>query len=396
MPNFAGLRGTGSFGTDERPKSFREMILWLNPNGSAPLYALTAKGKTEPVDDPEFAWWEETNTIVRLNVTPAIASTVTTTIVVTSGALALNVGDVLQQEAATEAVLYTPELMRVTAIASDTSFTVQRGVAGSTPINIPDNAKLTRVGNAQSEGNTSIAANSSNPTKYINYCQIFKTPYQITKTALATKFRTGDPKKNEQKRKSFIHSEKIEQAMFWGRAFETTDASNGNLPLRFTGGLRSYITTNNTIFGVAVTEDTFLAAVYPVFDYEAGGSGNERIMFMGNSAMNVLNKLARGSNRINFDQVVDFYGMKLSRWIIPQGTLYIKSHPLMNVHPYYTKSAFVVNPMGVKVRPLRGRDTKLETNIQPNDADYIKDQWITEVGFEFEFERTFAYLGNMT
>ena len=61
MPNFAGLRGTGSFGTDERPKNFREMILWLNPNGSAPLYALTSKAKTETVDDPEFAWWRKSS-----------------------------------------------------------------------------------------------------------------------------------------------------------------------------------------------------------------------------------------------------------------------------------------------------------------------------------------------
>ncbi len=28
MTAVAGLRGTGDFGTDERPKSFREYILW--------------------------------------------------------------------------------------------------------------------------------------------------------------------------------------------------------------------------------------------------------------------------------------------------------------------------------------------------------------------------------
>lgn len=58
MPAIAGLRGTGSgdWGTDERPKNFREMILWRNPNGSAPLTALMAKMRTESTDDPEFAW----------------------------------------------------------------------------------------------------------------------------------------------------------------------------------------------------------------------------------------------------------------------------------------------------------------------------------------------------
>ncbi len=47
MAYFAGIRGTGSFGTDERPQDFREMILWNAPNGSAPLFALMAKMKKE-------------------------------------------------------------------------------------------------------------------------------------------------------------------------------------------------------------------------------------------------------------------------------------------------------------------------------------------------------------
>lgn len=395
MTYFAGLRGTGSFGTDERPKNFREMILWMNPNGSAPLFALTSKAKTEATNDPEFAWWEEINTICRLRINNASNyNSSATTLVVDVGARQLIPGDILQVEG-TEAANYTNELLRVVSITNDTTVVVDRGVAGTTAAAINHQVYLTRIGNAQSEGNRSIASSSTNPTKLVNYCQIFKTPYQITKSALATKFRTGDPKKNEQKRKSFQHAEKIEQTLLWGRPHETTDSTNGGLPLRFTGGLRHFVTSNRTIFSVNPTVDTFMNAVYPVFDYEAGGAGDERIVFCGNGALNYMNKLVRteSSSRIQFDKVVEFYGMKLQRWIIPQGVLYLKSHPLMNVHPVYQNSMFVVNPAGVKYRPLSGRDTKLEKDIQENDADYIKDQWLTEAGFEFNFERTFAYIG---
>ena len=45
MTAFAGLRGTGDWGTDERPKNFRELILWANPNCRAPLFALMARMK---------------------------------------------------------------------------------------------------------------------------------------------------------------------------------------------------------------------------------------------------------------------------------------------------------------------------------------------------------------
>jgi hypothetical protein len=149
------------------------------------------------------------------------------------------------------------------------------------------------------------------------------------------------------------------------------------------------------VFSADPTVDTFLAAVYPVFDYEAGGAGNERIVFCGNGALNYMNKLVRSETnaRINYDGTVKFYGMELQKWIIPQGTLYLKSHPLLNVHSVYQNSMFVVNPAGIKYRPLKGRDTKLEKEIQANDADYVKDQWLTEAGFEFNYERTFAYIG---
>ena len=62
----AGLRGTGDWATDERPKNFREMILWRNPNGMAPLTALLSKMKSESTDDPEFAWYEEELNALRL------------------------------------------------------------------------------------------------------------------------------------------------------------------------------------------------------------------------------------------------------------------------------------------------------------------------------------------
>ena len=52
---FLGMRGTGDWVADQRPKSWREFILYEYPNGSAPLTAITAKLKSEQIDDPEFA-----------------------------------------------------------------------------------------------------------------------------------------------------------------------------------------------------------------------------------------------------------------------------------------------------------------------------------------------------
>lgn len=391
---FAGLRGTGDWATDQRPKNFRETILWRDPNGQAPMTALMAKMKTEKTNDPEFNWWEEELNLVRLTSDSTGLSASSTSLGLVSGGLSLVVGDVLLVEK-TDQATYDNEIMLVSSITNDTAIVVKRGQAGSSAATTGTSFTMTKIGSAFEEGSTSPEATNRNPTKVTNYCQIFKTAYEMSNTAKNTKTRTGDALKEDKKRRMFDHSVSLELAWMFGQAYETTGA-NGK-PVRYTGGLRDFISTNKTVFTTSPTEDTLLTALYPVFDYNTGGgAGNERIVFAGNLFLNNLNKLARdsGSTRINFNGTVSAYGMKLQEWIIPQGTLYIKSHPLLNTHGRYKASAFVIDPSNIIYRPLEGRDTKGMDNIQANDEDTTKGQWLTEAGIEVRHEKTMAYIGN--
>jgi hypothetical protein len=54
MSSFLGMRGNGDWVTDQRPKNWRETILFLYPNGSMPLTAIMSKMKSEKTDDPSF------------------------------------------------------------------------------------------------------------------------------------------------------------------------------------------------------------------------------------------------------------------------------------------------------------------------------------------------------
>lgn len=394
LAGFAGLRGTGDWGTDERPKNFREMILWRNPNGSAPLTALLSKMASESVNDPEFSWWEEELRAIRLQINGVINTLTTTSFVVdaesasVSGALNLVAGDLLQVEQAAETATAF-EIVRVNGVANDTTFDVIRAQAGTTAQAIPDNAVLTKIGNVFAEGSTSPSVSQRNPTKKTNYCQIFKTAFEITETAKRTRTRTGDALKNDKKRKMFDHSTALEMAFLFGRALEAV-GSNGK-PMRMTGGIRSFLTENVTIYTTTPSETTFLNAIQPVFDYDAGG-GNQRIVFGGNGALTSLNKLAKAGMQVRTDSVVKVYGMELQKWILPQGTLLFRTHPLFNTHPRYTNSLLVLDPAGIKYRYMR--DTVLQDNIQANDADEQKGQWLTEAGLEIYHTRTMAYLGN--
>lgn len=393
MPSIAGLRGTGDWGTDERPKNFRETILWRDPNGVTPLTALMAKAKSEGVDDPEFAWFEEQLNQIRVQSDATGAAAASTSLGLVGGGLDLVPGDLLLVEKA-DSVTYDNEIVEVSSVTSDTAIVIRRGQAGTAAAATGVSIFLTKIGNRFAEGSGAPTSSTRNPGKVYNYCQIFKTAYELTNTAKATKTRTGDPLKNDKKRKMFDHSVAMELAFMWGSRNEATGA-NGK-PVRTTGGLRQFITTNRTVFSTTPTVNTMLDALYPVFDYAGEGAGDERIIFAGNGALNAFNKMIAGNNnvKVEFGGVISTYGMKLQQFVTPQGVFYIKTHPLMNTHPRYTNSMFVINGAGLRYRHLR--DTKAQDNIQENDADTHKGQWLSEVGLEVNHEKTFAYIGNVT
>jgi hypothetical protein len=197
------------------------------------------------------------------------------------------------------------------------------------------------------------------------------------------------------KRKSFDHSTAIEMAMLFGKKHEDTDPVNGK-PRRFTGGLYEHLTTAGRVLVKGANysaANSFFDDVFDVFDYDGGGAGDERIVFCGNGALNAINKLAEAAGQVRFTDQVKLYGMNLTKWVIPQGTLYFKSHPLMNQHPNFTNSMFIVEPTGIRWRPLR--DTVPQDNIQNPDEDTCKGQWLTEGGFEFNYLECMKYIGNI-
>ena len=394
MAAFAGLRGTGSWGTDERPQSYREGILFRQPNGSSPLTALLSKSRKQSVNDPQFHWWEETLTQVRVRINNGAGydnAAGTNTMTVDSGGLDLVAGDVVLHEE-TETATYDQELMIVSSVTNDTTVVFKRGIAGTTRDTIPDNAFLTRIGNANEEGASLPNISQRNPTKLTNYCQIFRTVFGATKTADATFARTGDAYKMDKKRKMFDHHNKMEMAFLFGVSNEDT---SGDFPKRYTGGIRAAITTNVKIYTTSPTEDDFLDTISPIFDFtKESEAGNERIVLAGNGFLNNLNKIARNSSssRINFDGTIKTYGMELQKWVLPQGTLGVRTHPLMNIHGKFTNSAFFLDFSNLVYRPLR--DTKFEDDVQAKGDDSRKGQWISEVGLMVMHEVTMAYLGN--
>jgi hypothetical protein len=408
MSGIAGLRGTGDWGTDERPKNFREGILRFNPNGTAPIFALSSKAGKKNVDDPEFSWWCEGNVLIRLQVLGTLTST-DTLVTVNSGdptaanlganlgtATHLKPGDILLVEPTVDASTFTNELIEVDNVLSDTQFTARRGAGGTTAAAINTTSWLTVVGSSYAEGTGVPRAVSRNPIKFSNLIQIFKDTFELTGTADKTNTRTNNGYSEDKKRKMFKHSADIEMAIMFGRMAETV-GDNGK-PKRFMGGLRSFIpASNTTIFTPPVTKENLLTALSPVFDFDTG-AGDTRMMFAGNYALVELSKVFAAAVTFNVNNVVKVYGMDFQEFILPNGRVLMRSHPLLSRHSLYRKSAFVCDFDAIRYVTQTGRpDAKVKDDVQADDEDVRRGFIQSDASLMVDYGGlTCAYLGNIS
>jgi hypothetical protein len=408
MSTFGGLRGTGDFSADERPKNFRELIHFRNPNGSAPIFAMTSKAGKKSVDDAEFSWWDEPNDIIRLQVNGSHAAGATLITVdsldptdtapdrVYGTATNLKEGDMLMVEAADTAVWdgTVNEVLLVQSVQSATQFTALRGFSATTAATIGDNVFLTLIGSAYAEGTSVPRAVGRNPVKYSNKIQIFKDTYELTGTVNETNLRTGNAWSNDKKRKMFKHSVDIEMALLFGRMSETI-GSNGK-PLRTMGGLRDYIP--NDFFSVAATIDTLYDKIAPVFDFDSE-AGDTRLAFGGNQCLSEINKLviAATNAKMELGNVVKIYGRNFRELVLHNGRVLFSTHPLLSRHALYKKSLLILDFSSIKYTTMKNRDTKMRDDVQAKDEDLRRGYIQTDCSLMVDSGGlTNKYIGNIS
>lgn len=380
MAGIQGLRGTGQFTTDFRPKNYRELFTLLEPNGNAPLNALLSMTSSEATDDPSFKNFRDELPARALVVNGAVNNSATSITITNNNAGTFAVkGSIIVNSA-------TNEVMRCTADSTATALTVERGIGGGAAA-IADGANLFIAGTAYEEGATSPTGISFDATVAENFTQIFRTAFTVTETLRATNLRTGD-KEDEMATKALkLHMQDIERAMFFGKKNEA-NASTAQ-PTRMTGGLINTITNVNdraTASGV-MTEDQFDRSL--IEDVFAFGS-NQKIMFCGAKVAGHLQKF--GKDRWQPTVVEGSYGVNLTRYATFAGDLMVHLHPQFRQVPGMDNAAVIIDFPHLKYRFMEGRDTQLLRDRQSNDMDAVKHEYLTECGLELLQDKTHAYI----
>ena len=391
MAAIQGLRGTGEFTSDFRPKNYRELFTLLEPNGNAPLNAMLAMGSSEPTDDPEYKNFRDELPERKLKVNGAVASTSTTAVTIDASddnKFAIKGAIVVNSE--------TGEVMHVTADTTATTLTVARNIGG-TSHQIADNADLFIAGFAAQEGGTSPTAISFDATVSSNYTQIFRTAFAVTNTMQSTYLRTGDKLDEAMTKALKLHMSDIERAMFFGQKHEA-NASTAQ-PTRYTGGLLNSlsnvvdITTDYASYGGngagKMTEEGFDSLlISTVFKF----GSKQKIAFVGENVANHLQQY--GKDRWQPTAMEGAYGVNLTRYNTFAGDLMVHLHPQFRQIPNMKNAMIIVDFPYLVYRHLEGRDTQLLENRQAVDADSVKHEYLTECGLELLQDKTHAYIKN--
>lgn len=409
MP-FLGMRGTGDWVANQRPQNWREMILYLYPNGKAPLTAIMAMQGSEATSDPIFHWWERELPDQRATVTGVWSDTGlsvaavggeaagTTLYVQMSAADAAkfnNTHQILLRDASELDVDINAKVTADAVIAGANSYltirTLEADDNGATgDLTSIDVALI--IGTVNPEGGTSPDGLRYDPSEYSNYTQIFKTALEHTRTAMKTKLRTGDDVKQAKKEALEMHGIEMERAFIHGVLSSNTGA-NGK-PERTTRGLKNFLSTNVADYTKAAGTTTWLNGGEDWLDErfeEIFRYGNtEKIALCGSGALLGIQKLAKVNGLFDLTAKTESYGVKVLRWVTPFGEINLKTHPLFTLEETTRNSMMIVDPSFLITRYVD--DTKYEANIQANDLDGEKSQYITEAGLELHFEKAHAWL----
>lgn len=370
-----GLRGSGEFTADYRPKNYRELYTLLEPNGTAPLNALLAMAQSEATDDPEYKNFrdEMPNRVVTINNAGGYNSSATSlTIAAANDNKYAIAGAILVNSR-------TGEVVRVTADTTSTTLAVVRNI-GSTAYTINQSDTFFVSGYAATENDTTPTTVSFDADVVSNYTQIFRTAFGLSNTLKSTYLRTG-PKEDELTTKALkLHMSDIERAMFFGIKAEENGSSS--TPRRYTGGLTTSISTTINLASAVDSDGTMSETqfddqlIQTVFKY----GSKEKLVFGGWKAAALLQQI--GKARWQPQQVGGTYGVNITRYSTFAGDLMFHLHPAFRQVPGMDGTMIFLDVPNLKYRYLQGRDTNLYENRQGNNQDGVIHEYITECGLE--------------
>ena len=308
--------------------SFAQAITRLMPNGTAPLFGLTALLKDETAANIEHGYFSKTMIFPALKINNGGGYTSGDTTFTVDTYTNIVPGDLVRVDR-------TGEVIMVATTPSGTSVTVVRGVGTVAAAALLDNDDMFTIGNAFEEGSVRPSAVAILADRYVNNTQIFRNSWAVTKTAAAIPQIAGAGYISESKQDcAALHAMAIEKALFFGQKFMGT--KNGQ-PLHTMEGIIARVTAaasgNITTLGATTNWTQLEAALDKTLETVTDPKGgNIRTMFVGGTARRVMHNIARLNATYQIQTTETSWGLQLDMVRTPRGTFEMIEHPLFNAY----------------------------------------------------------------
>ena len=411
--------GTGDWVANQRPENWRQQILYLYPNGMAPLTAILSMMGSEAVDDPRFHWWTQEQTAVGGAVAGVFTLPDLSNAYVTGGVA----GDVVYVQITTvlanrireghqillrDASDYRVDVVgKITGVTRGTTNSVLAVTLLEADNNSPDHDlsdcdTFKIIGNMNPEGGEMPDAIALNPTEVYNYTQIFRTPLSMTRTALKTKLRTPEQRQKAKSEALEMHSWEMELAFLWG--IRTQNLGDNGKPERTTMGVINFIRQ----YAAANCSDFTLDPAYAGDDWTDSGEiwlknileqvfrygASEKLCLCGSGFLLGIDALASAYgtslNVVTMAPGAKTYGMQIREWVTPFGSIYMKTHPLFSYDATTRNMGILLEPKELKYRYIDDTMFYGENNSKDHPFGYgqrrvdgINEEYLTECGLEF-------------
>ncbi|MGC4375798.1 DUF5309 family protein [Fictibacillus sp. Mic-4] len=351
-----------------KKQSVIDEILLLNPH-QTPLISLLGFGQA--VTQTTHQWFEDEMYADESTVVGAKLATDTS--VVVADAEPFRVGHVVK---------IGDELLYVSAVNTGTkTLTVTRGYAGTTAAAIADGAKIEVQFVEGIEGNDARAARYKARVAKSNKTQIFDDTIEVSGTAAAVQqYGINDIYEYEKQKKQLELALQLEKALINGISYE-----NGQV--RQMKGIRSFIQTNVTNVGGALTMDAINDLAQSI--YQAGGfaSGGDYKVIVGAKQKRNLSKL--DTNKVQISRSENSRGEVVDKLVNDFGEFEIALN-----NNLAADELFLIDANRVSIRPLVGRE--FFHKFMGDKGDYTTGIVVGEYTLEFLQEKAHGRLKGLS
>lgn len=277
------------------------------------------------------------------------------------------------------------EVIRVTAVANNT-LTVTRNIGGSGADTISASMPLRIIGSAYAENATLANVRSTSKTTVTSYCQIFREPFALSGTQLASK-TYGGPEEKYQDMKALKEIKKqMEAASLWSRASEDL---TGTHPVRTTMGFKSRVTSNVTDVNTTLTMTVFNTFSRTCFRYH---TDRPRLFIAAPIYIEAINFFSQQDLMTEVGQKV--YGVNVKVLDLPHGRLLLARNWLMEAGisglAGYDDEAYAVDIANIAWRVLRPLQQHFD--VIKNGADGKTHEYRAEQAFLLTEEKSHAWM----